>query len=129
MKITINNHIMFQTHYEFALSANIAPSEECWVICLRMVLSIMGGIPLEKIESTMTSEDFLNKMKYDSWDNQEIVFQLEDRLSIFFSSEQINCFPALFCTPFDIGTENIGEWVHKVIYDWLPNTDYANLRW
>jgi len=89
----------------------------------------MSGIPLNEIESSMPSELFLRKMKYDAWDNQEIVFQLEDRLSIFFSAEQTDSFPALFYSPFDKGTKNVGEWVHKVIYEWLPNTEYANMRW
>jgi len=109
-------------------AANINAPEECWCICLRMIMSILSKIPLEKILPDMTSVHFQSSMKNDSWGNQEFIFELEDRLQIGFDITSVLSFPEFFYPGIN-QVKTVGEWVHEVIYSWLPTTVHKDLRW
>ena len=122
---------MYQSHSDFMESSNIKPSEECWCMCIRMIMSILSKIPLEKISSEMSPTLFQSLMgKYkDSWDSQEFIFEIEDRLQIMFTPSEISSFPNFFPVFGKSEVKNTGEWVNKIIYKWLPTTNHRVLRW
>ena len=120
---------MYQSHNDFMETSDIKPSEECWCICIRMIMSILSKIPLEIISSDMSPALFQSLMKSDSWDSQEFIFELEDRLQIMFSPSEISSFPVFFPVFGKNEVNNIGEWINKIIYTWLPTTSHSVLRW
>jgi hypothetical protein len=89
------------------------------------VLSDLTLIEPNKLVQSMTPAQVFNTMLKDTWDQQEFVGLLEEKLGIFFDEDATASFPLFFPVPlFNIcGAINIGRWIDSIIYEWLPNTN------